>query len=83
MTDAPAKITAWVNKDGTPQFSGDKLFPQGVEEEYTRTALCARVVKALLELTICVEDGCYCSEMRLAAAVDEANSALKSVGETK
>jgi chromosome segregation ATPase len=32
---------------------------------------------ALLELITCVEDGCFCSEMKMATAIEEARAALK------
>ena len=38
-----------------------------------------KLVEALDELSTCVEDGCYCSEMRMAAAIDAAREALKAV----
>jgi len=41
MTDAPERITAWVNADGTTQFEGGQLFPKGVEVEYIRVDLAA------------------------------------------
>ena len=37
--------------------------------------------KVLQELVTCVEDGCYCSEMKMAAAVDEANRLLRAISE--
>ncbi|WP_191284976.1 hypothetical protein [Aliiroseovarius zhejiangensis] len=48
MTDnkAPERITAWINKDGSTQFAGDKLFPSNVEVEYVRADL-RPVVKPL------------------------------------
>lgn len=33
--------------------------------------------EALSELADCVDDGCYCSEMKMATAVDEARAAMK------
>jgi hypothetical protein len=39
MSEAPERITAWVNRDGSTQFSGDKLFPSNVEVEYVRADL--------------------------------------------
>jgi len=83
MTDAPKTITAWVNADGSTQFAGDKLFPKGVEVEYVREDLTRRLQDALGELVTCVEDGCYCSEMRMAAAVDDANAALSDFNKAK
>jgi hypothetical protein len=36
--------------------------------------------EALAVLVDCVEDGCYCSEERMAAAVSEALAALRQIG---
>lgn len=77
MSEAPKRIKAWVNPDGSTQFDGDKLFPKGVEVEYIREDLNRRLQDTLGELVTCVEDGCFCSEMRMAAAIDEACAALK------
>lgn len=41
----------------------------------------AEAAKVLQELVTCVEDGCYCSEMKLAAAVDEASRFLRALSE--
>ena len=35
-----------------------------------------KAVKALRELVTCVEDGCYCSEAKMAGAMDDANEVL-------
>lgn len=82
-SEAPKKITAWANPDGSTQFAGDKLFPQGVGVEYTREDLSRRLQDTLGELVTCVEDGCFCSEMRMAAAIDEARAALGSLDDDK
>jgi hypothetical protein len=36
-----------------------------------------RLEAALLELVTCVEDGCFCSEMKMATAIEDARAALK------
>lgn len=36
-----------------------------------------RLEAALRELVTCVEDGCFCSEMKMATAIDEARAALE------
>ena len=77
MNEAPYKITAWVNRDGANEFEAGNLFPKGVEVEYVHKRVFDKLSKALVEITSCVEDGCYCSEMRMAAAIDEANDAIK------
>lgn len=47
-------------------------------------AKLAKAKAALRKLVICVDDGCYCSEQNMAAAVDEAREALAEIkGETK
>jgi hypothetical protein len=38
------------------------------------------LAEALVVLVDCVEDGCYCSEERMAAAVSEARAALRQIG---
>ena len=35
-----------------------------------------KAVKALRELVTCVEDGCYCSEAKMAGAMDDARTVL-------
>ena len=40
-------------------------------------ARAERLEEALRELVTCVEDGCFCSEMKMATAIDEARAALK------
>jgi hypothetical protein len=39
-------------------------------------AKLAKAVEALRELVTCVEDGCYCSEAKMAGAMDDARTAL-------
>lgn len=39
-------------------------------------AKLAKAVEALRELVTCVEDGCYCSELKMATVLDEARAAL-------
>ena len=50
-------------------------------------AIEAKLTKAgaaLRELVTCVEDGCFCSEMKMAAAIDDAREALAEIkGETE
>lgn len=41
----------------------------------------ARLREALTELITCVEDGCFCSEMRMATAMSEARTALTPEGD--
>jgi hypothetical protein len=36
----------------------------------------AKVVEALKNLTDCVDDGCFCSEMQMASAMDIARAIL-------
>jgi hypothetical protein len=47
-------------------------------------AKLAKAGAALRELVTCVEDGCFCSEMKMAAAIDDAREALAEIkGETE
>jgi hypothetical protein len=78
MNEAPKRIEAWVNADGSTDFEGGKLFPKGVTVEYVREDLARMLQDALEELAICVEDGCFCSEMRMAAAIDNARQTLRT-----
>lgn len=48
MTDAPERITAWVNADGSTQFEGGTLFPAGVGVQYIRADLAKPKVKPLV-----------------------------------
>lgn len=42
-------------------------------------AKLAKAVEALRELVTCVEDGCFCSEMKMAAAISDARAALAEI----
>ncbi|CAB4151852.1 hypothetical protein UFOVP589_41 [uncultured Caudovirales phage] len=42
-------------------------------------AKLAKAMEALRELVTCVEDGCYCSELKMATVLDEAHAALKEL----
>jgi hypothetical protein len=52
-------------------FNTNCLVLRGTEEHVER------LEAALLELVTCVEDGCFCSEMRMATAIEDARAALK------
>ena len=42
-------------------------------------ASLAKAVEALQELSTCVEDGCYCSEMQMATVMDKARSVVAEI----
>ena len=53
----------------------------GVECSYREAAEAklAKAVEALLELVTCVDDGCNCSEIRMATVMDKASAVLAEV----
>jgi len=55
---------------------GDADVIRAAAHAATLEAKLAKTMGALEEITTCVEDGCYCSEMKMAAAIDEARKAL-------
>jgi hypothetical protein len=56
---------------------------QGYMEGKQQTeAKLEKVVEALKNLADCVDEGCFCSEMQLASAMDEARTTLAAVSET-
>lgn len=56
----------------------DNYFLRAKEAE----AKLAKVVEALRKLITCVDDGCYCSEMRMASTMDEACEVLAELEKT-
>lgn len=46
-------------------------------------AKLAKAVEALRKLITCVDDGCYCSEMRMASTMDEACEVLTELEKTE
>lgn len=52
MTNAPERITAWVDRAGVPCFEGGRLFPKGVEVEYIRADLAQALVAAALDAAV-------------------------------
>jgi len=51
-------------------------FDQMADRIEQTEAKLAKAVEALRELVTCVEDGCYCSEAKMAGAMDDARTAL-------
>ncbi len=57
------------------------LTPKPVDDSLAADpAVKPTLAEALTVLVDCVEDGCYCSEERMAAAVSEARAALRQIG---
>jgi Tfp pilus assembly protein PilN len=46
-------------------------------------AKLAKAVAALRELVTCVDDGCYCSELKMAGAMDDAMAMLAELEKTE
>jgi hypothetical protein len=68
----------YIGKDGKPILARD-LEDQRDELQDKLT----KAVNALRELVTCVDDGCYCSELKMAAVVDDAIATLAEIkGET-
>lgn len=58
----------------------DRQYYESVSRIYQQAlteARAERLEKALRELVTCVDDGCFCSEMKMATAIDDARAALK------
>jgi hypothetical protein len=53
-----------------------------MEGKQKAEAKLAKAVEALKNLAYCVDEGCFCSEMQLASAMDEARTTLAAVSET-
>ena len=58
----------------------DRISTQAVRELEAKLskseALLAKAVEALADLADCVDDGCFCSEMQMATAMDNARTTL-------
>ena len=67
-----------IGKDGKPILARD-LEDQRDELQTKLT----KAVNVLQELVTCVDDGCYCSELKMAAVMDDAIATLAEIkGET-
>ena len=69
----------YIGKDGKP------ILARELEDQRDELQVkLAKAVNVLQELVTCVDDGCYCSELRVAAVMDDAIAILVEIkGETK
>jgi len=93
--EAPERIWAWrqttithwsshgEGKDTTEYVRAD-LFDAKDKCIAELEAKLAKAVEALADLADCVDDGCFCSEMQMATAMDNARTTLAELkGETE
>ena len=64
----------YIGKDGKPILARD-LEDQRDELQTKLT----KAVNVLQELVTCVDDGCYCSELKMAAVMDDAIATLAEI----
>ncbi|MEH6505035.1 MAG: hypothetical protein V7786_02080 [Sulfitobacter litoralis] len=92
LRDGADRFLKWAHKE---QYSGpsvlsiprhpaniDALLETAATHIDAQDAKIKALVEALEELVTCVDDGCYCSEMKMASAIDTANETIAAAKET-